>query len=147
MIHYIFLLSLFSLSTTSNTLNSKCLLSSLFLSFISIFFFSCLCFGVWGNSLLNSINFVLLLNLWCPEHQCCGLAVFQQFCFSALGQNMTVTLMSPCKLLSTCRKQGNEKKKKETWNIHCPMTGGITTTFIVWSPKWPSLLQCTAISL
>lgn len=32
---------------------------------------------------------------------------------------MTVTLMSPCKLLSTCRKQAKGKKRK-TWNIHCP---------------------------
>lgn len=64
----------------------------------------------------NSINFVLLLNLWRPEHEDCSVAVFEQFCFSALGWNMTLTLMSPCKLLSTCRKQ--EKGKKETWDIH-----------------------------
>lgn len=54
---------------------------------------------------------------------------------------MTVTLMSPCKLLSTCRKQakGGEKKGK-TWHIHCPLTEEITETFIVPSPKWTSLL-------
>lgn len=32
--------------------------------------------GWMGNSLLNSINFVLQLNLWCHEHQYCGVAVF-----------------------------------------------------------------------
>lgn len=32
---------------------------------------------------------------------------------------MTVTLMSPCKLLSTCRKQAKEKKRKH-WTFIAP---------------------------
>lgn len=61
---------------------------------------------------------------------------------------MTVTLMSPCKLLSTCRKQAKERgEKRKHGTFIALMTEGITTKFIVWCPRWPTLLYCAAISV
>lgn len=60
---------------------------------------------------------------------------------------MTVTLMSPCKLLSTHRQQAKGGGETNTGTFIAPVTAEITTTFIVCWSKWPSLLWYTAISL
>lgn len=60
---------------------------------------------------------------------------------------MTVTLMSPCKLLSTHRQQAKGGGETNTGTFIAPVTAEITKTFIVCWSKWPSLLWYTAISL